>query len=889
MQHLHDSPNHTKSVVRARSRPRPSALLRLVLAAAALLSLLVPTRTQAQIGPGKAYRFSAQGASQLTGKEVSLPPPWTVELWVRRSDSPAPSAPLFINAKSALKLEQFHTDRQVGFTLFGSNDYSFAYSAPTSRWVHLAFVATPTSVVLFTNGVANGAVNGSIPLPLDYFGHSPTAASDQLVADVDELRVWKIGLTSEQIRASMGHRLTGGEAGLVLYLQGEESFDNNGDNLVTVPSPVGAIGLAGVPRVLSGALFAPELEATHFIPYQVNTPFLRAGLNPGNLPTTVSFLTGSGYPLSNSPPFAISRATNATVLVNHGTPLPPDGSAVYGQIIASNDAGVAISPVVRAWSPVLFHPGPEILTNECHTPFADPGFRARIGVIGVGAGENNRVMLRGDGLLTRWDDSNTHMGPQTLDPGPFLQVAAGRYATAAIRLDGRVTVWSPDNAPLEQVPPESAPAQAIACGDRFVMSLNAAGRPVVWGFNISGESFVPASATNVIAIAAGAGHCLALTASGRVIGWGDSLYNQSRVPAAAATNAVAIAAGSQHSAVLKADGSVITWGIASGTYYQVPAGVSNIVQISAGYWHTLALRADGQVFCWGLDQRSSNTVPAEAHGARAVIAGYESAFALMPDGSVVSWGHILPYSSAAIESGYEGFLSELTPPDTTLPGSAVALHEATNEFGVFRMEYPVQIVDTHPPSLQLIGDSTIPWYANTPFLDPGVVASDLCDSSFQLSTNGIVDSLRPGAYKIVYTATDASGNQTNLTRVVIVPPSILPPGDLTLDGVVDERDLAFLLDRLHGNGRVGDPELRTVLNRYYATSPWVGMTNVAGLGGSNVVFNLLNGPGSLGFQVDVTTNLVQWKPLGTAVPRYEFNDTNAPTAGGLRVYRLRWP
>jgi hypothetical protein len=65
------------------------------------------------------------------------------------------------------------------------------------------------------------------------------------------------------------------------------------------------------------------------------------------------------------------------------------------------------------------------------------------------------------------------------------------------------------------------------------------------------------------------------------------------------------------------------------------------------------------------------------------------------------------------------------------------------------------------------------------------------------------------------------------------------------------------------------------------------MTNVAGLGQTNVTFALGNSV-SGAYSVQVSTNLADWQLLGPATPRYLFTDTNAP-AGPQRYYRLSYP
>jgi hypothetical protein len=92
---------------------------------------------------------------------------------------------------------------------------------------------------------------------------------------------------------------------------------------------------------------------------------------------------------------------------------------------------------------------------------------------------------------------------------------------------------------------------------------------------------------------------------------------------------------------------------------------------------------------------------------------------------------------------------------------------------------------------------------------------------------------------------------------------------------------------LNGDGMLDDSELNIILSNYWPYSPWLYMTNVAGLGSTNVTFALSNSTVGA-FGVEYTTNLVDWFFLGPATPQYKFTDTNAPAAP-QRYYRLRWP
>ena len=130
--------------------------------------------------------------------------------------------------------------------------------------------------------------------------------------------------------------------------------------------------------------------------------------------------------------------------------------------------------------------------------------------------------------------------------------------------------------------------------------------------------------------------------------------------------------------------------------------------------------------------------------------------------------------------------------------------------------------------------------------------------------------------------------QSFTLNTVFTPTNGIPvPGDLNGDGIMSQSELAAALTNLNGNGILTDANLNLVLSNYFATSPFLYMTNVAGLGGTNVTFALSNSFAGA-FSVEFTTNLVDWYLLGPATPRYLFTDTNAP-AEPQRYYRLRWP
>jgi uncharacterized repeat protein (TIGR02543 family) len=75
-----------------------------------------------------------------------------------------------------------------------------------------------------------------------------------------------------------------------------------------------------------------------------------------------------------------------------------------------------------------------------------------------------------------------------------------------------------------------------------------------------------------------------------------------------------------------------------------------------------------------------------------------------------------------------------------------------------------------PPTITLIGSSTINLTVGDTFTDPGVTATDDVDGDVTLSitASGIVDTSTAGTYVITYSVTDTAGNTTEVIRTISV-------------------------------------------------------------------------------------------------------------------------
>jgi hypothetical protein len=151
--------------------------------------------------PGKdGLAFTFSGTNNTV--EINAPAitgPWTAAVWVKRVPTDLVSSTLLSDPAQAIKLEQFgNTNRLVGFTRFGIEDYYFNYSAPNNTWVHLTIVGTGTNTLLYVNGDAQDTNAATINLPRERISRAVDV--DKLRGSIDELTLFNRALTPEEIR-----------------------------------------------------------------------------------------------------------------------------------------------------------------------------------------------------------------------------------------------------------------------------------------------------------------------------------------------------------------------------------------------------------------------------------------------------------------------------------------------------------------------------------------------------------------------------------------------------------------------------------------------------------------------------------------------------------------
>ena len=133
----------------------------------------------------------------------------------------------------------------------------------------------------------------------------------------------------------------------------------------------------------------------------------------------------------------------------------------------------------------------------------------------------------------------------------------------------------------------------------------------------------------------------------------------------------------------------------------------------------------------------------------------------------------------------EGDLSILTfgQVDVFALGSYDLIYSAVDSFGNrSEVDRTVEVVDTKAPIIDLIGDAEVDHPVNVPYIEPGAVAYDSFEGAVAVSVEGNVDQSTIGAYTLVYTAVDSSGNEGSVSRLVEVLPAVAVVSD-SVEGV----------------------------------------------------------------------------------------------------------
>jgi large repetitive protein len=119
-----------------------------------------------------------------------------------------------------------------------------------------------------------------------------------------------------------------------------------------------------------------------------------------------------------------------------------------------------------------------------------------------------------------------------------------------------------------------------------------------------------------------------------------------------------------------------------------------------------------------------------------------------------------------------------------LPGNYAIQYEVSDAVGNVATEFrTVQVSDTQPPVISLIGDNPLLLECKDVIIDPGATAADTCDGDLtaSITMSNDIDTAVPGDYEMRYNVTDGTGNAAaTVIRTVSVTDTQAPV--ITLNG-----------------------------------------------------------------------------------------------------------
>jgi alpha-tubulin suppressor-like RCC1 family protein len=193
----------------------------------------------------------------------------------------------------------------------------------------------------------------------------------------------------------------------------------------------------------------------------------------------------------------------ATPNYSDSTNVPPGATNVVSVAAGINNMALRSDGTVISWGSFVV-PSPTGLTN----------------FIAVAEKYAFALALKSDNTVVAWGDNA--YGQTNVPPGlsNVIAIAAGDFHSLAVKCDGSVVAWGNNQSGQINVPTGLTNVIAVAGGYYHSLALKANGTVAAWGGNFP-DANVPHGLSNVVAIAAGYYDSLALKADGSLVSWGS--------------------------------------------------------------------------------------------------------------------------------------------------------------------------------------------------------------------------------------------------------------------------------------------------------------------------------------------------------------------------------
>lgn len=170
---------------------------------------------------------------------------FTIEAWVKTSSQ----------NKVIVSMDQPNTAQVfvsgAGRFGYGESDGTWSgwHAGPVvndNTWHHVAIVRTPTTITFYTDGSQTTSVNHTATLSTSAFTIGSIANGvNPLEGAIDEVRVWSIALTEQEIADRMNIRLDGNETGLERYYHFDHAVPGQPNPIMTTLKDITSNGSDG--------------------------------------------------------------------------------------------------------------------------------------------------------------------------------------------------------------------------------------------------------------------------------------------------------------------------------------------------------------------------------------------------------------------------------------------------------------------------------------------------------------------------------------------------------------------------------------------------------------------------------------------------------------------
>lgn len=237
---------------------------------------------------------------------------------------------------------------------------------PLGGWHHFAVVRSSTNTIFYLDGVKRLSRGSAISNPSDTgmrLGRQYGGGAEYWQGGIDEVRIWSLARSAEDIRLNRSRKLTGSESGLRNYWQFNRNSSSTSMSLGYNSCWIYSRPNNDIYWQESGMLYVPDVSTGATLDISPIGATLHGWINSGVLPAAAWFEWGVSGSYGNVTP-AVSAATPevpqeiSSVLTNLS-----EGASYHYRLVVTNIAGPALGNDMTFLTPRFASSGPTTISS----------------------------------------------------------------------------------------------------------------------------------------------------------------------------------------------------------------------------------------------------------------------------------------------------------------------------------------------------------------------------------------------------------------------------------------------------------------------------------------------------------------------------------------------